>query len=185
MRYGMVINTGRCFGCQTCVVGCKVNNQIADDNYWSRMESGDGMLLYQASGSFPNCNLSFRPLLCNHCDNPACVENCPTGAMQKDPDTGVVLSDGEVCIGCGTCVASCPYEMPILDTAASLSTKCTFCSGRVADGLEPYCVESCPGRARTFGDLDDDQSEVSKLIKEKNAKPTHEEYGTGANVYYF
>ncbi|MDE8685431.1 4Fe-4S dicluster domain-containing protein, partial [Adlercreutzia rubneri] len=58
---------------------------------------------------------------CNHCDNPACVENCPTGAMQKDAETGLVNSNPEVCIGCGTCQNSCPYDAPRIDAELSIS----------------------------------------------------------------
>lgn len=87
-QYGMVINTTRCFGCQTCVVICKVNNLVGGDAYWSRLESLDGEVPYQATGTFPNVRMSFRPVQCNHCTDPACVAACPTGAMAKDPETG-------------------------------------------------------------------------------------------------
>ncbi|WP_139651438.1 4Fe-4S dicluster domain-containing protein [Raoultibacter phocaeensis] len=184
IQYGMVIDTTRCFGCQTCVVSCKVCNEITGDRYWNRIESLDGDTLYQATGTFPDVRLSFRPLVCNHCEKPSCVANCPTGAMQKDESTGIVSNDAEVCIGCGTCVAACPYSMPVVDEEANLSTKCNFCAGRVSTGELPFCVESCPGQARFFGDINNPESEVSKLIMSKNGHQWKEEEGTGPSVYY-
>lgn len=183
-QYGMLIDTHRCFGCQTCVVACKFNNQITADNYWSRVESGEGMEVYQAKGSYPNCQMTFVPLLCNHCTEPLCVAQCPTGAMSKNEETGIVTSDHDMCIGCGTCVQACPYEMPVLDADAGYSTKCTLCTERTAEGEEPYCVECCPGRARIFGDVADANSEISKQIKERQAKPVRTDFGTEPNMYY-
>lgn len=183
-QYGMVIDTKRCFGCQTCTVSCKVCNEVVDDLYLSRVESLDGTRIYQATGTFPSCRLAFRPLLCNHCEAPACVANCPTGAMAKDEATGIVTSDPDVCIGCGTCVASCPYDMPVIDEKTARSIKCNFCAPRIENGEEPYCVESCPGRARFFGDLNDPDSAVSKLIAEGNAIQYLPEEGTEPSVWY-
>ena len=183
-RYGMVIDTKRCFGCQTCVVSCKVCHEIPEDLYWNRIEPLDGDVLYQATGTFPDVKMTFRAVLCNHCQEAECVKSCPTGAMQKDEETGVVSVNEELCIGCGTCTKSCPYSMPKLDTEKGVSTKCTFCIDRVGEGELPYCVESCPGRARFFGDLDDENNEVAQMILEQDASVWHEEYGTGPSVYY-
>lgn len=185
--YGMVIDTTRCFGCQTCNVGCKMCNQVSGDVFWSRLESLDGEVAYQATGTFPNVRMDFRPVLCNHCMVPACMEACESEAIAKDADTGIVSIDAELCIGCGLCVEACPYAMPKLDdsTSAPVASKCTFCQERVAEGVDPYCVTSCPAAARFFGDVNDPSSEVSKLIAEKNAKVWKEEEDTGPQVYYF
>lgn len=184
IQYGMVIDTTRCFGCQTCTVSCKVCNEVPRELYWNRIESLDGDVLYQATGTFPNLKLAFRPLVCNQCDKPACFANCPAGAISKDESTGIVFIDPEICIGCGTCVTACPYSMPVIDKESTLASKCDFCADRVKEGKDPYCVESCPGRARHFGDLNDPNSEVSKLIAEHSGKQWKAEEGTGPSVYY-
>lgn len=184
VQYGMVVDTSRCMGCQTCVVSCKVDNQTPEGVYWGHVLSLDGEVPYQPTGTFPNVRMAFRPTLCNHCANPACVESCPTGAMHKREEDGVVVSDSDVCIGCGTCVQACPYEVPQIDKAASVSSKCTLCYDRVAYGEEPWCVAACPGKARIFGDLNDPASEVARYIADKGAKVWHDEFGTVPSVYY-
>ncbi len=183
-QYGMVIDTTRCMGCQTCVVGCKISNEIPGELYWGWVVSNDGDRVYRPTGTFPNVKLSFRPELCNHCAEPACAAVCPTGAMQKDEVTGAVFVDQETCIGCGSCVQACPYGVPQIDESANVSSKCDLCRNRLAAGEKPWCTQSCPGEARIIGDLNDPESEASVYIKEKGAKPFLEEYGTKPSVYY-
>ena len=112
-------------------------------------------MLYQSTGTFPRTTLAFRPLLCNHCEDPACVNNCPSGAMHKDPATGIVSVNQDVCIACGYCSWVCPYGAPSMNDVDHVMSKCTFCAERVAEGVEPYCVAACPANARVFGDLND------------------------------
>ena len=108
-QYGMVIDTTRCMGCQTCAVACKVSNEVPGDIYWAHVEGLDGDV-YRPTGTFPQVKMNFRPTLCNHCAEPACAANCPTGAMAKREDNGAVVVDQEVCIGCGTCLKTCTRE---------------------------------------------------------------------------
>ena len=183
-QYGMVIDTTRCMGCHTCVISCKVSNDTPAGIYWSRVLSADRDRADKVRGTFPNATIGYSPELCNHCATPACVENCPTGAMHKREEDGVVISDPDTCIGCSTCVQSCPYEIPKVDEEAGVSSKCTLCYQRLAYDKLPWCVESCPANARFVGDINDPSSEVAKLIAEKNAKPLMEEFGTGPSVYY-
>ena len=114
-RYGMVIDTQHCVGCQTCTVSCKISNEVPGSAHWNHLESLDGDVLYQSTGTFPRTTLAFRPLLCNHCENPACVNNCPSGAMHKDPATGIVSVNQDVCIACGYCSWVCPYGAPSMN----------------------------------------------------------------------
>lgn len=185
-QYGMVVDTTRCMGCQTCVVTCKISNEVPGDIYWGHLLNRDNedASPYQPVGTYPKVTMNFRPTLCNHCAEPACVETCPTGAMHKREDNGAVVVDQEVCIGCGTCVKACPYEVPQLDSENSVSSKCTMCFDRQDNDHKPWCVQSCPAEARIVGDLNDPESEVSKYIAEKGAKPYLEENGTTPSVYY-
>lgn len=184
VQYGMVVDTTRCMGCQTCVVSCKISNQTPEGLYWGRVRNRDGEVVYQATGIFPDAKLSFRPELCNHCSSPLCLANCASGAIEKREDDGVVVINPETCIGCGMCAKACPYEIPQIDKATNRSSKCTFCFERAAIGEKPWCVLSCPGKARVFGDLNDPESEVSKYLIEKKAVPFHEEFETKPSVYY-
>ncbi|MEL7563821.1 MAG: 4Fe-4S dicluster domain-containing protein [Dehalobacterium sp.] len=182
-RYGMVIDLRRCFGCQTCVVGCIVWNSIPDGIKWSHVDTAGSKIEHQPMGTFPNVNMSFLPHLCNHCEDPACVRNCPTKAMHKRED-GIVLVDQTKCVGCGYCSWSCPYGTPILDPVKKVMSKCTLCAERIGHSEVPFCVANCPGKARIFGDLNDPNSEVSKLIAIRKGRQLCPENGTGPSVYY-
>lgn len=182
-RYGMLIDTSRCVGCQTCIVGCKILHECPDGVYLGRLETVGAADNYMVSGAYPDVQITFRPHLCNHCENPACVAACPTGAMQQRAD-GVVLSDSEACIGCGTCREACPYDAPVVNEVAGVIAKCDFCIDRVERGEEPLCVCSCPAEARVFGDLSDPEGDLARLVAEKGAEQLLPEEGTAPAVYY-
>lgn len=144
----------------------------------------DGDVLYQATGAFPRTRLAFRPMLCNHCEDPACVKHCPTHAMHKDVETGLVLVDQDRCIACGYCTWTCPYGAPSMDDVHHIMSKCTFCKDRISEGQTPFCAEACPANARVFGDLNDPESEPSKLLQQKKGVQHLPEMGTNPSVYY-
>lgn len=203
-RYGMAIDLNRCFGCHTCAIACKVANNIPRDMRYSWVETVGGSAQDTASGEFPQCQMTFRPMQCQHCDEPACLGVCPTGATSKDGETGIVSVDPELCIGCESCIKACPYEgvrtlveeSPeyYLDMAVGefdapfhrpgTVEKCTFCKNLIDRGDVPACMQLCPGRARYWGDLDDPESEISKAMEGRVTKKLHEEAGTAPNVYY-
>lgn len=88
-------------------------------------------------------------LQCRHCDNPACVKSCITGAMQQNPVTGIVTNDENRCIGCWTCIVACPYGVVIRDCSEKhIASKCDFC---IQTGREPACVKNCPNEALYVG----------------------------------
>ncbi|WP_035213203.1 4Fe-4S dicluster domain-containing protein [Desulfitobacterium hafniense] len=182
-RYGMVIDLRRCFGCQTCVVGCIVWNSLPKGIKWNHVDTAGSKIEQQPTGTFPNVNMSFLPHLCNHCEDPACVNNCPTGAMHKRED-GIVLVDQDKCVGCGYCTWSCPYGVPIKDPVKKVMSKCTLCVDRIEGGQVPFCVADCPGRARIFGDLNDPDSQASRLIANRKGRRLCPEKGTSPSVYY-
>lgn len=94
-------------------------------------------------------------IACNHCDEPTCVAGCPTGAMHKREEDGLVLVDDSVCVGCRYCEMRCPYGAPQFDTQAKVMRKCDGCLDRLEKNLPPICVESCPQRALDFGPIDE------------------------------
>lgn len=91
---------------------------------------------------------------CNHCDEPACLNNCPVGAYTKRED-GIVVQDNDACIGCKTCIEVCPYSAPSFDEEKTKVFKCDMCIGRQEQGLEPTCVMSCPGKNIVVGEMDE------------------------------
>jgi Fe-S-cluster-containing dehydrogenase component len=175
-RYVMVIDLKRCVGCMACVVACKMENNLPYGYFRTRV-------VEEVSGEFPNLRMELRPELCNHCDNPPCVYNCPTGASHKRPD-GTVQIDRTKCVGCKACIAACPYDARYIHPNGGFADKCTFCEHRVKEGKPPACVATCIGKSRIFGDLDDPNSEVHRLIKEYDARVLLKEAGTLPKVFY-
>ena len=153
-QYGFYFDSTRCTGCRTCEMACKDYNDLPAS--CSRVRLRGRRLEGDGDGTFEPTSWAYHvSMSCNHCEMPACVANCPQGALEKDADTGLVSRDEEKCIGCGTCVKSCPYEVPVVDTETMKSMKCDGCAARVAEGKMPICVDACPLRALEFGDIEE------------------------------
>jgi molybdopterin-containing oxidoreductase family iron-sulfur binding subunit len=141
------------------------------------------------------------PLMCNHCDNPPCVQVCPVKASFKRDD-GIVMCDAHRCIGCRYCLIACPYNARYFSyqealeeptnpdfpqRAHGVSQACTFCSHLVDQGKLPACVQACErigAGALVFGDLNDPDSEISRIIAENRVQGLREDLGTEPKVYY-
>ncbi|MGB2868688.1 MAG: 4Fe-4S dicluster domain-containing protein [Bacteroidota bacterium] len=175
-RLGMVIDTAKCVGCMDCVVACKTENGVPEgyNRDW---------IVYDTQGAFPTLHMEIRSERCNQCDNPPCVDCCPTGASHIHDYGNVVLIDDKRCIGCKACVASCPYDARFIHPDG-YADKCTFCIHRVEEGLDPACVAVCPTRCMYFGDLDDPHSEVSMLLNSRRNHPLLPEAGTRPKIFY-
>ena len=156
-KLGIAIDKKRCIGCQTCALSCKMQNNVPEGVFWNRVIT-----------------------------------------------EGSDIIDGEKCIGCRMCMAACPYnarsfnwedpkrsvdfnygdkDVPV--RPKGVAEKCTLCKERTDKDQEPMCVQNCPYDARTFGDLDDPNSEISKKVKEKNAYMLLEDRGTKPQVKYY
>ena len=105
------------------------------------------------SGQYPDVEMYFLPMQCQHCSNPECVAVCPTSASYIAED-GTIQIDAELCIGCQSCVGACPYGVRYLNEETSVVEKCNMCADKIAQGELPQCVQECGGVARFFGDLD-------------------------------
>ena len=139
----------------------------------------------EGGGEFPNAYFFYLPRMCNHCDEPACVEACPAEAMWKREEDGLVLRDEDACKGNQQCARACPYKKIYFNEAAGTSQHCIGCFPRLEQGVAPSCVRQCPGRAAFVGFLDDEGSAVHRLVKKwKVALPLHPEWNTGPNVFY-
>lgn len=178
-RYGMVIDLRNCIGCHACTIACKMENNTPENHFNTWVEEWD-------SGSYPNVTRAKLPKLCNHCKDAPCIPVCPTDATYRREEDGIVVIDKEECIGCGACVSECPYDARYLyeEGDSKKAGKCTFCIHRVAAGLLPACVSSCVSHARSFGDLNDSKSQVSKLLKEYDGEILGEDLGLDVSVYY-
>jgi DMSO reductase iron-sulfur subunit len=152
-RYAIITDLNRCVGCLACSVGCKVQNDVPIGHYWNKVVRM-GPVPKAEGGQFPDVEMYFLPLTCQHCNTPQCVEVCPTGATYKRDD-GIVVIDADECIGCQACVSACPYGVRYLDEDKNIVQKCNLCVDKVDNGELPQCVTQCGGRARYFGDLDE------------------------------
>ncbi len=175
--YGMLIDLRRCTGCHACSVACKAEFDVPLGVTRSWVE-------YVEKGDYPNVRRSFLPRLCNHCSKPPCVDVCPTGATWKRAEDGIVVVDPDICIGCKYCVQACPYDARFVNPVTGSVDKCDFCLHRVTQGLEPSCVNTCIGRARIFGDLNDPKSEISMMVAMNPITVLRPEMGTEPNVFY-
>lgn len=207
VQWGMVIDIDKCIGCQTCTISCKVNNDVVDGVF--RTQTVD----YER-GEYPNVNRTYLPVQCNQCDEPKCVSACPTDATFKNEDGVVqvdaeVCTGCRSCVvscpyGARTRIEDdCEFDdddafeqrLKEKNTPGTIE-KCDFCYDKVSDAVKegkepgedpeatPHCVNSCIGKARYFGDLDDPNSQVAKIVANENVEPLHAERGTGPNIYY-
>lgn len=176
-RYGMVVDLRKCIGCEACTVACKAENGVSLGHFRTWVKKVE-------SGTFPRVKKTFVPKLCNHCEDPACVSVCPTGASYKRAADGIVLIDQDICIGCKYCMVSCPYGVRYVDEDRGVVDKCTWCVHRVDQGIVPSCVNTCVANARIFGDLNDPESEISRFIARHQVQVLKPEAGLEPNVYY-
>ena len=137
------LDLDRCTGCSACAIACRTENTVDAWVEWRRIHTFNEQRL-------PEAAVFHYSLACNHCLEPACLLGCPASAYTKDPKTGAVLLDADQCIGCQYCRWVCPYDAPQFNADLGIVEKCTFCSHRLDDGLEPACVESCPVDALGF-----------------------------------
>lgn len=174
-RYAMALDTKRCVGCSDCVVACQTENNVP-------IGYCRDWIVEEMHGQFPQLDLEIRSERCNHCADAPCVRSCPTSASHYETG-GIVMVTEDECIGCKACIASCPYDARYVHPEGYVD-KCTFCHHRVTEGQDPACVSVCPTRAFTFGDLEDENSEISKVLRTRKNKTLIPEAGTKPQIYY-
>lgn len=182
-QYGFYHNADDCVGCKACVIACKDKNDLPIGRKLRRVYDYAGAKWTVGDDGVCKHSDVFAysiSIACMHCESPACVESCPTGAMTKGED-GIVVVDRDVCIGCGTCEQACPYGQPFVSSEKGCSTKCDFCRDLLQKGENPACVDACVARALKFGELDELRAAYGTL---DTMPPVPEDTGTGPSMVF-
>lgn len=166
-RNCIVVNLDRCLGCYSCEVACKMENDITFGERWNKV------VQVEPFGTFPHVSTYWIPTMCQQCENSPCTHVCPTGASYRDEKTGIVLVNKEKCIGCKYCMMACPYGVRSWNKTEHVVEKCTLCNHLTSVGEKPACVKNCCGIARFYGDLDDPDSDASRVIAEAEPGSVH------------
>jgi molybdopterin-containing oxidoreductase family iron-sulfur binding subunit len=213
--FGYALDLSRCIGCRRCVYACVKENNLSRDvqiHYIRvlRMKKGEFNLErsehYYSPENVPEEGYFYMPVQCQQCENPPCQKYCPVKATWTEPDR-IVVVDYNWCIGCRTCMATCPYrarkfnwnEPAIPKEEINTEThylgnrprmkgvveKCTFCIQRTREGRYPACVEACPVGARKFGNLLDPKSEIRYVLNRFRTFRLKEELNTEPRFFYF
>lgn len=199
-NYAVGIDINKCIGCGKCVAACKTENDVPPEPYYFRtwveryieaksgetkVDSPNGGL--EGFGDFNGdeniLKAFFVPKMCNHCENPPCVQVCPVGATYKTRD-GVVLVDEKYCVGCRYCIQACPYGARYLHPVKHVVDKCTLCYHRITKGLLPACVEVCPTKARVFGEWGQQSSPISRFLRFNSTRTLKAELNTRPKIFY-
>lgn len=176
-QYTFYFDSSNCSGCKACQIACKDKNNLPLSVLWRRVyEVGSGGWVQKDDAWINDIRTYNMSVACNHCEEPVCVDVCPTKAMAKDKN-GIVTIDEKRCIGCKYCEWVCPYGAPQFNESTGLMTKCNFCTDYISEGKNPSCVDACPMRVLEFGELKElkkkhgVESEVFPFPKEHYTKP--------------
>lgn len=179
-HYGMVIDLDKCTGCQACAVACKMENDVDLGVFWERVYRMGPI------GQFPDqLEMFYFPNQCMHCENPSCISVCPTKATYQTDD-GIVLVDANLCFGCQYCIWACPYEARTLNPNTKTVEKCILCVHRLEQGEQPMCAYTCTTGCRVAGDMNDPDSEISRILAANADRVfrVHPEFGNQPSVVY-
>jgi len=153
MQYGFYFDQTRCTGCFTCAVACKDWHDIpAGPAKWLRVRCFE-------KGEYPRPFVAYLFIPCYHCENPACLDACPGGAIEKNHESGIVTVNPNECLGretCQACADACPYGAPQFGEGQNPKMKkCDLCHERIQANQKPICVEACPMRALDAGPMNE------------------------------
>jgi len=186
--YGMIIDVSKCTGCYNCFLACKDEycgndypgysaSQPSTGHYWMR-------LVEKERGAYPKVKVDYVPIPCMQCGEASCINSAKNGSVYRRSD-GIVIIDPEKAKGQKEIVSSCPYRVIYWNEEKGVPQKCTFCAHLLDKGWkEPRCVETCPTGALVFGDMDDPESDISKLRSSQDMEILHPEYELNPGVCY-
>ncbi len=161
-KYGFHFDQTLCNGCKACQIACKDKHDLPLGVTWRRVVEYSGGSYQQSGNTFtPNVFAYYTSIACNHCENPVCVDVCPTTAMTQRPDGTIYVDDGK-CVGCRYCEWACPYSAPQFNAETGHMSKCDLCYDYRETGQDPACVSACPSRALGWGPIDELRAEFGE-----------------------
>lgn len=178
MNYAIALDYQNCINCKACEVACKEENGVQLGADKQRIWIG---LVEGTTFGKPFANI--YPSQCNHCIDAPCVTVCPTSASHY-VQGGIVKVEAKQCILCKGCIEACPYDARFVDDTKVAIDKCTFCDHRIEETGMTACQATCPTKVRTFGDLDDEEGELVKLLKARRFFFQKEKSKTLPKLFY-
>lgn len=155
-KYFLYQNSKRCIGCYSCEVHCKAFKSLPTGPRLTQIIPVGPKLI----NNLPRMAYVYMP--CFHCEKPWCVSACPTGAMQKRSEDGIVFVDDKLCVGCKSCMLACPWGTPQWNADTGKVTKCDYCMDRIDQGLKPACVTKCITQCLHFGEAGDEEMNIRR-----------------------
>lgn len=153
--YGFYFDQSACNGCKACQISCKDKHDLPVGVNWRRVvEYAGGTWQLDGDTVTPNVFTYYTSISCNHCEDPICVQVCPTTAMTQRED-GTVFVDETKCVGCRYCEWACPYSAPQFNASTGHMSKCDLCADYREQDQDPACVAACPTRALDWGPIDE------------------------------
>lgn len=179
-HYVMVFDQNKCVGCGECKIACNETNKLP---------KGRSRLLMQLNGVKPDGSNKkdrhYTRVSCQQCEEAPCIRVCPTGAAHRDKETGIVTVDADLCIGCKYCIVACPYNVRYIREDTGAADHCNFClDTRLQRGEDPACVSACRFDALVFGDVNDPNAFVTKLLDFKDSVRVRPQLGTKPSLRY-
>jgi protein NrfC len=174
----MVFDQNKCIGCGLCKRSCSETNHVPAGQLRMTLERQSP--LDAAPG-----NRKYIRVSCQQCQDAPCVRVCPTGAACRDAKTGIVTMDESKCVGCKYCIAACPYNVRFINKETKVAENCDFClKTKLSKGEDPACVAACRHDALIFGDVNDPNSYVGKLLAVKDTVRIRPHLGTDPSLRY-
>jgi len=187
-KYGMVMDLTRCNGCYNCFLACRDEYCGNEHPPYSAAQPYAGQfwmrIIEKERGKYPKVKVAYTAVPCMQCENAPCIQASSNNAVYARPD-GIVIIDPEKAVGQKEVVSACPYRVIYWNEEKNIPQKCTFCAHLLDKGWkDPRCVEACPTGALVFGDLEDPDSQISKIIASQEMETLHPEYGLRPRVQY-
>ena len=176
-HFGMIFDQTKCVGCSDCEIACAKVNLVPKGQHRLYVDDQTDPLHVM--------DRRFVRISCQQCEDSPCTEVCPTNACHKDSVTNIVTMNADDCVGCKYCIVACPYDVRFINNETHSAENCNFCLGtNLRDGKDPACVESCKYDALVFGNFNNDNSYMNKLLNIKDSLRMKPSFGTKPSLRY-